>query len=96
MNTKRTPLFYMANLGSEVSRAILEYQEKDYKQMRNSIIREKNIMAKIEEFPKRKGCKAELKILKSIIGDLNKKKLEVNKKHLMDYFTPFATRQLFL
>ena len=94
MNTVRTPLFYMANLGGEFSRALLEYQIKDFEKMRNSIVRAKGIMRKIEEFPEMKGRTAELEILKSIIEDLNQKKLEVNKEHLINYFIPFAARLL--
>jgi len=92
MNAIRTPLFYMANLGSEVSRALLEYQREDFEKMYNSIIRAKNIIEKIEEFPEMKGRTGELEILRSIIEDLNQKKLEINKEHLINYFTPFATR----
>ena len=92
MNISRTPLFYMANLGSEISRALLEYQREDFKKMRNSIVRAKGIMEKIEEFPEMKGRTDELEILKSIIDDLNQKKLEINKEHLLNYFIPFATR----
>jgi hypothetical protein len=92
MNTTRTPLFYMANLGSEVSRALLEYQKKDYKKMRNSIIRAKDIIKKIEKFPEMEGRTGELEILKSIIEDLNKKKFELDKDQFLGYFSPFATR----
>lgn len=92
MNTVRTPLFYMANLGSEVSRILLEYKKKDFGKMRSSILRAKNIIEKIEQFPEMKGRTGELEILKSIIYDLNQKKLEINKKHLINYFTPFAMR----
>jgi len=92
MNTVRTPLFYMANLGSEVSRALLEYQKEDFEKMHNSIIRAKGIMEKIEEFPEMKGRTGELEILRSIIEDLNQRKLEINKEQLVNYFTPFATR----
>lgn len=90
--TDRTPLFYMANLGSEVSRALLEHQEKDFDKMRNSIIRARSIIGKIEEFPEMKSRTGELEILKLIIEDLNQKKLEINREHLINYFTPFALR----
>ncbi len=96
MNTKRTPLFYMANLGSEVSRILSEYQREDFERMQNSIIRAENIMKKIEEFPEMKGRTGELEILRSIIGGLRRRKLEINKEHLVDYFTPFAIRQMSL
>lgn len=92
MNTARTPLFYMANLGSEISRALLEYQKNDFEKMRNSIIRAKSIIGKMEEFPEMKGRTGELEILKSIIDDLGQKKFEINKEHLINYFTPFAMR----
>lgn len=92
MNTTRTPLFYMANLGSEVSRALLEYQNKDFEKMTNSITRSKNIITKIEEFPEMNGRTGELEILKIIIDDLNQKKFELDKDQLLDYFSPFANR----
>lgn len=96
MNTTRTSLFYMANLGSEVAHALLEYEKKDFEQMRNSVIRAKNIIAKIEEFPEMKGRVGEVEILKSIIEDLNKKKFELNKDQLLNYFSPFAIRLMSL
>ena len=96
MNTTRTPLFYMANLGGEISRALSEYQKKDFEKMRSSIIRAKNIIVKIEEFPEMKGRTGELEILKSIIKDLNQKKFELNKDQLLGYFSPFAIRLMSL
>jgi len=96
MNTDRTPLFYMANLGSEVTRALSEFEKKDFEKMKNSIIRAEDIMAKIESFPEMKGRTGELEILKSIIRDLNQNKFEINQKHLIEYFTPFATRLMSL
>ena len=94
MNAVRTPLFYMANLGSEISRALLEYQREDFGKMRHSIIRARGIMGKIEEFPEMEGRTGELEILRSIVEDLNQKKLGVNKEHVMNYFIPFAARFL--
>jgi hypothetical protein len=92
MNTDRTPLFYMANLGSEVSRAILECQKMEYEKLHSSVIRAREIITKIEEFPEMKGRTSELDILKSIIEDLNNKKFELNKDQLLDYFSPFVAR----
>ena len=60
--------------------------------MRNSVIRSKNIIEKIEEFPEMKGRTGELKILKSIIEDLSQKKFELDQDQLINYFTPFAMR----
>ena len=92
MNTDRTPLFYMANLGSEVSRALLEYENKDFERMKSSIVRARDIMRKIEEFPEMKGRTGELEILKSIMESLNDKSFEQDKNQLLDYFSPFAAR----
>lgn len=92
MNTARTPLFYMANLGSEISRALLWYQKKDFINMHNSIFQAENIIGKIKEFPEMKGRTGELEILELIIKNLDQKKLEVNKEQLLDYFSPFTMR----
>ncbi len=92
MNTARTPLFYMANLGGEISRALLEYQKEDFINMHNSILRTKGIVEKIREFPEMKGRTGELEILESIMEDLDQKKLTINKNQLLDYFSPFANR----
>ncbi|OGI60154.1 hypothetical protein A2641_03680 [Candidatus Nomurabacteria bacterium RIFCSPHIGHO2_01_FULL_37_25] len=92
MNTTRTPLFYMANLGSEMSRAVLAYQKADFTSMNDSIIRAKNIIEKIKEFPEMKGRTNELEILESIVENMRQKKFEMDKNQLLDYFSPFATR----
>ncbi|HCY17618.1 MAG: hypothetical protein UR62_C0007G0020 [Candidatus Nomurabacteria bacterium GW2011_GWF2_35_12] len=96
MNTNRTPLFYMANLGSEISHALLEYEKKDFQKMRDSIFRAENIIKKIKEFPEMKGRTGELEILKSIIKNLSQKKFELDKNQLLDYFSPFAIRLMSL
>ena len=94
MNTTRTPLFYMANLGSEISRALLEYEKKDFQKMRGSTLRAENIIEKIKEFPEMNGRTGELEILQSIIDDLNKKKFELDKNQLLEFFYPFALRSM--
>lgn len=96
MNTNRTPLFYMANLGSEISRALLEYEKKDFGKMKSSILRAEDIIKKIKEFPEMKGRTGELEILKIIIEDLNQKKFELKKDQFLDYFSPFAMRLMSL
>ena len=82
----------MANLGSEISRAISEYENNEFERMRNSISRAEDIIAKIKEFPEMNGRTAELEILESIVRDLNKNKFELEKNQLLDYFTPFVER----
>ncbi len=92
MNTSRTPLFYMANLGSEISRALLEYQGKEFQKMSRSIDRAKNIIKKVEAFPEMKNRTGELEIITLIIESLSQKNLQVDKDQLIGYFTPFAMR----
>ncbi|MBI2627323.1 hypothetical protein HYW72_00140 [Candidatus Nomurabacteria bacterium] len=82
----------MANLGSEISRALLEYQKEDFINMHNSILRTKGIIGKIKEFPEMKGRTGELEILESIMEDLDQKKLEIERDQLLGYFFPFTTR----
>lgn len=94
MNIARTHLFYMANLGSEISRTLSEYQREDFGKMQNSVARALDIIKKIEEFPEMKGRTGELEILKSIIEGLSQKKFEINKDQLINYFIPFAMRQM--
>ena len=96
MNTTRTPLFYMANLGSEISRALLEYDKEDFKKMQSSTLRAEDIIKKIKEFPEMKGRAGELEILESIVKDLNQKKFELDKDQLLGYFYPFAVRLMSL
>lgn len=95
MNTTRTPLFYMANLGSEISRALLEYEKNDFEKMRGSTLRAENIIEKIKEFPEMNGRTGELDILQSVVENLNQKKFELNKNQLLDYFSPFVARLMF-
>ena len=92
MSLVRTQLFYMANLGSEISRAVSEYEKSDFQSMKSSISRAKDIIEKIKEFPEMDGRTAELEILQSVINDLNENKFELDKDHLLDYFSPFAAR----
>ena len=94
MNTTRTPLFYMANLGSEISRALLEYEKNDFEKMRGSTSHAESIIEKIKEFPEMSGRTGELEILQSIVADLNLKKFELDKNQLLNYFYPFAIRSM--
>ncbi len=96
MNTNRTCLFYMANLGSEVSRALSEYERKDFERMQDSIVRTKDIIQKIKKFPKMKGRTKEIEILESIMNNLSQRKFELNRDQLLDYFSPFAIRLMSL
>lgn len=92
MNTARTPLFYMANLGSEFTRAISAYEKQDSASLNASVKRAEKIIQTIENFPELKGRVGELEILNNILKDLKQEKLELNTDHLKNYFLPFAIR----
>lgn len=89
MNNTRTSLFYMANLGSEVSRAISAYNKRDDTTLNASISRARSIMQKLEEFPELKGRTREIEILNNI---LEEKAFDENSGNLENYFVPFAMR----
>ena len=82
----------MANLGSEVNRALTEYQHSDFETICGSIVRAQAMISKISEFSDVKGRTGELEILKLIMNGLYKNKFEVGADDFLDYFNPFALR----
>ena len=80
-NTERSPLFLMANLGSEVSK-IISAKEKA-----------KSIIAKLKILPETKG-NTEINILNDVILDLceNYQKYQISSQNIKSYFNPFIIR----
>ena len=96
MNNDRNLSFYMANLGSEISR-IFSYKEKGQKElMENCYIRVKDIFSKLSILPEAKSRKLELDILADVLNDFQKNtgKYEITEESLKNYFLPFAIRVL--
>jgi len=88
MNTERTPLFYMANLGAEVSR-LYAAKEKTAPLARCLNIIEQYIQ--VEVYPWRKR---EIAILKDVVEDIatGGNKYDISAEELEEYFLPFALR----
>ncbi|MDO8518357.1 MAG: hypothetical protein Q7S26_03650 [bacterium] len=96
MNNARTPLFLMANLGSEVSR-VLSCRDKGQKvETQQAYERAQRIVAQIKEFPEMKSRLMEIEILSQVLGELQKEHstLAISSQHLREYFQPFAQRLL--
>lgn len=90
MNTERTSLFLMANLGSEVSK-IFSAKEKGNKNLfEGAMNRAKIIISKLKELPDTKNNK-EIDILKDVILDLENidQKYQISAEQLKSYFYPF-------
>ena len=93
MNTERTSLFLMANLGSEVSK-IFSAKEKNNKNLLvNAITRAKAILLELKKLPDTRNNE-EIDILTLVIDDLGQeeKKYEIVPEHLKSYFYPFAIK----
>lgn len=96
MNNARTPLFLMANLGSEVSRILSCNAKGQQVEAHRSYERARNIMAQIKEFPEMKSRLMEMDILSNVLQELPKgdPSLTIHKQNLRAYFQPFAQRLL--
>ena len=95
MNTARTPLFLMANLGSEVNKMISAKEKNDPEMLTSAINKARPIFSDLKMIPEMKKNK-EIDILFDVIDDLGQKssKYKISSQHLKSYFYPFATRLL--
>lgn len=94
MNTNRTPLFLMANLGSEMSQ-IFSYMEKGELKMAQSARSRANIIiTELLAHSDMKGRTGEVEILSEIIEDVfaSNRRYKVKKSEIEEYFMPFALR----
>ena len=90
---ERTPLFYMANLGSEVNRIFILKEKGLLKEADGAYYRAMGIVEKILSHPDLEGRTGEIKILKdyleqSMISD----RARFLKKEWEGYFSPYANR----
>lgn len=94
MSNERTPLFLMANLGSEMTRLLIACESKDMEKLRGASSRAEKMLSEIEDFDEMQSRKDELEKIRYIIKDCNEKsqKLFIDKKSLESYFVPFALR----
>ena len=93
MNTQRTPAFYMANLGAEVSRALSSKESGDVEGAKEAIARGLLIIEKVLSFDEMKSRSKEIDILKSVLENITKPNFSSSEsQNLKSYFYPFASR----
>ena len=93
MNTVRTSLFLMANLGAEVSRIISAQERHDIGTASIALARAKNILGEITLLPDMKSRKEELSALSEALHSLAENGSHaISPAHLKSYFMPFALR----
>ena len=93
---ERTPLFYMANLASEVHRYFGFLEKKELVSAGSSRQRIFDIVKKLSGFESMEPRSAEIDALLSVIENPSMlgKQLSVTQKQLDSYFTPFTQRLL--
>ena len=96
MNTERTSLFLMANLGSEVSQVFSFAEKNEWKFAESAVSRANMIISELLLCPDMKGRVGEIKILQDIITDVTAKKrrFAINKAEMEEYFMPFALQAM--
>lgn len=94
MNTARTSLFLMANLGAEVSRIISAQERGDKDSAGSALLRAENILNEIAHLPDMKPRAQELETLAEALHSLVTpiSSHTISSAHLKSYFTPFAVR----
>jgi len=93
MNTVRTPLFYMANLGAEVARLSIA-RERSVVDTEASLARCLHILDEYESIETSPGGRKEAETLRRVLVDFVKEggQYSVNAEQLEEYFMPFALR----
>lgn len=90
---ERTPLFYMANLGSEMNRIFTLKEKGLLKEADEARSRAKDIIERLEEHPDLAGRTAEIDIIKNYLDQsLEKERLVLSQKEWQAYFYPYAMR----
>ena len=94
MNTKRTSLFLMANLGAEVSRIISLKEKHEDALAQEALSRANKIIIGIKALPDMKTRLQEINALSKVIENILEPNptLHISTKHIKDYFIPFSLR----
>ncbi len=94
MNTARTSLFLMANLGAEVSRIISAQERGDKDSVGSALLRAENILNEVMSLPDMKPRAQELEALnvalRSLVAPVSSR--TISPAHLKSYFVPLAVR----
>ena len=96
MNTQRTSVFLMANLGSEVSRILSAKDRNNNLQVRESLERALNILKEIMTISDMKTRIVEMNTLSDLINEMAKPKpiFHVSRKNISSYFIPFVLKAM--
>lgn len=96
MDTARTPLFFTANLGSEVSQIFSHVEKGEFKMAESSATRAVKIIDELLKHSEMRGRTGEIEILKEVIKDAfsQRRRFKVKKSEIDEYFMPFALRFL--
>jgi len=94
MNNTRTTPFYIANIGSELSRVLTFLKKEEDGLVRNALVRIEKIIDTILQEEKSAAALAEILILKeAMTGFRNKERiLEVDIVELQNYCMPFIMK----
>lgn len=94
MNTKRTSLFLMANLGAEVSRIISSKEKHEDILAKEALLRANKIIIEIKALPDMKTRLQEIDALSKVIESILESKpiLNIPAKDIKSYFIPFSLR----
>lgn len=94
MNTKHSPTFLMANLGSEVTRLLGALEKGDKELSTAAKNRSEKIISEIELSLETEPSKKEVRLLADVINDFcrPKRRYSVSSVSLKQYFLPFALR----
>ncbi len=92
MTPARTSAFYVANLGSEVSRLQSALAKGDTALADGAMKRARGIFDALSELPLRPAERSEINVLREVVEDLPSQRhhFSVDEKSLQDYFLPFA------
>lgn len=94
---ERTPLFYLANLGSEVNRIFTLKEKGLLKEAEGAYIRAMGIVEKLLNHPELEGRTGEIKILKDYLEQsMTSDRAQFLKKEWQSYFYPYAKRLFFV
>ena len=94
MNTERTNLFLMANLGSEFAQLFMFLRTQRHTLAEHAGLRAKKILEELRGRPDMGPRKVEVDMLTLIIDDalLVNRTLEITESQMENYFQPFALR----
>ena len=96
MNTQRTSLFLMANLGAEVSRIILLAERGEDALAKEALSRAHTIITEIKALPDMKTRLQEIDALSKVIESILEPRpaVHIPTEHITSYFLPFSLRLL--